>query len=339
MNNETINSADPDYKKIEMSLRALGLIQSPDPVIVALTGGVSSLIVRIDEGDRSFCAKSALNQLKVEADWLVPVHRNQSEVAWMRIAEGLVPGAVPNILGDDPKQNVFAMQWLDPDQYPVWKQQLMDGLLSVSFACDVGRVLGKIHSGTARDSAMAVQFSNDSDFDALRLDPYLRATAAVHPGSAERLVSLCDVIQQNRRVLIHGDVSPKNILQGPEGPVFLDAECATYGDPAFDLAFCLNHLILKAVHLPEFVDALSDCFYALVDSYLAHVHWETVADVEARTSALLPALALARVDGKSPVEYLRDDEKAWIRKKAIELVNNPVSQLDAFLKIWKENLN
>ncbi len=47
--------------------------------------------------------------------------------------------------------------------------------------------------------------------------------------------------------LVHGDVSPKKVPAGPRGPVFLDAECAWYGDPAFDLAFCLNHLLLKCL--------------------------------------------------------------------------------------------
>jgi thiamine kinase-like enzyme len=108
-------------------------------------------------------------------------------------------------------------------------------------------------------------------------------------------------------VLVHGDFSPKNILLGPDGPVILDAECAWYGDPAFDLAFVLNHLLLKQVWRPALAAALGDMYAALVAAYRAHVAWEPAEALDARTAALLPGLLLARVDGKSPVEYLTAD--------------------------------
>lgn len=335
------NSVDPNeqqYERLISSLRGLGLVQSSQPRIVALAGGVSSLIVRVEDGDRSFCAKSALPKLKVEADWQVPVRRNQSEVAWMRTAERIAPGAVPGILGDDPEQNIFAMQWLDPDQYPVWKQQLLNGCVSVCFARNVGVVVGRIHAATAGDQIIAASFANDADFDALRLDPYFRVTAQAYPDLASRILALSRVTAQSHHALIHGDISPKNILVGPKGPVFLDAECATYGDPAFDLAFCLNHLILKAVHLPKHAQALSDCFHAMVQGYLSQVNWELPVAIEARTSALLPALALARIDGKSPVEYLGNVERIAVRQVATNLINNPVFDLGDVLTFWRENL-
>lgn len=338
MNQDTLDTTGLEYSRLVASLRDLGLVNSPEPRVTALTGGVSSLIVKVEEGDRSFCAKSALSKLKVAADWQVPVHRNQAEVAWMRQAGRIVPSAVPDILGDDPDQNIFAMQWLDPDQHPVWKQQLMDGQVSVSFARDVGTVLGRIHTATAGNQCIAAQFANDADFDALRLDPYLRATATVHPELAGHLLALSRVTAQSRHALIHGDVSPKNILQGPEGPILLDAECATYGDPAFDLAFCLNHLIIKVVHLPVQAQALSDSYHAMAHSYLSHVDWELPAAVEARVAALLPALALARIDGKSPVEYLSKAGQIKVRQNAISFIKTPVSGLEEFMDIWRENL-
>ena len=114
---------------------------------------------------------------------------------------------------------------------------------------------------------------------------------------------------------MHGDVSPKNILVGPRGPVFLDAECAWYGDPAFDLAFCLNHLLLKCSVVPQAKAGFLRCFDALSDAYLDGDRFE---GVEARAASLLPALLLARVDGKSPVEYLteRRAEGAGAQRRA-----------------------
>ena len=119
-------------------------------------------------------------------------------------------------------------------------------------------------------------------------------------------------------MLVHGDVSPKNILVGPRGPVFVDAECAWFGDPAFDLAFCLNHLLLKCVHRPARTDAFLGAYRALADTYLAGVTWEPAAAVEARAATLLDGLLLARVDGKSPVEYLRTEpQRARVREFAM----------------------
>ena len=116
--------------------------------------------------------------------------------------------------------------------------------------------------------------------------------------------------------LVHGDVSPKNILVGPDGPVFLDAECAWYGDPAFDLAFCLNHLLLKCVWVPSAKEKLLQCFSVLSSSYLQRF---SSGNLEERTASLLPALLLARVDGKSPVEYLDEAQRSFVRERARSL--------------------
>lgn len=336
------NSLDPhgvDYYRLVTSLRAMGLITSTAPRIVTLTGGVSSLIVLVEDGDATFCAKSALAKLKVAEDWQAPVHRNQAEVAWMRTALEIVPNGVPRILGEDAAQNIFAMEWLDPADHPVWKTLLLEGDANPDTARDMGDILGRIHAATAGDPNIIAQFPNDADFDALRLDPYLRSTARVHPDLAERLTAILDTTAGARHALIHGDVSPKNILIGPRGPIILDAECATYGDPAFDLAFCLNHLILKTVHMPDRAEALAASFAGMVNAYLPHVTWEPVADLQARTAALLPGLALARVDGKSPVEYLAPADQDRIRAMTRPLIASPVATLDQFITHWMETLS
>src|SRR5204863_4441552 len=117
-----------------------------------------------------------------------------------------------------------------------------------------------------------------------RLEPYLLATASRHADLAPALQALVARTQANRITLVHGDVSPKNILVGPDGPVLLDAECAWWGDPAFDLAFCLNHLLLKCLWTPTAAAGFLACFDALAEAYLAGVVWERRADLEERTA-------------------------------------------------------
>ena len=101
------------------------------------------------------------------------------------------------------------------------------------------------------DPAVAAEFPTDDIFRALRLDAYLLAAGRKRPEAAKALEAIVERTAATRLALVHGDVSPKNILLGAEGPVFLDAETAWWGDPAFDLAFCLNHLLLKRLLVTE----------------------------------------------------------------------------------------
>ena len=138
---------------------------------------------------------------------------------------------------------------------------------------------------------------------------------------------------------MHGDVSPKNILVGARGPVLLDAECAWWGDPAFDIAFCLNHLLLKCLWNPPATVAFLAAFDVLTDAYLDGVDWEPRDAVERRAAALLPGLLLARVDGKSPVEYVTEEaQRALVRKAARALLRDPVDRLRHVGDAWRETL-
>jgi aminoglycoside phosphotransferase (APT) family kinase protein len=315
---------------------ALGLAQDDEEVrAVALTGGVSSGISRIDLRSGSYCLKQALPRLKVSKLWEVPVERVFSEIAWLQAAGAIVPGHVPRVLGQDDAAKCFVMEFLGPE-YRNWKADLLAGNVDVATARAMGDVLGRIHAATADDPRMAARFATDANFHAIRLEPYLVESARVHPSLARRLHALVDTTAGTRRVLVHGDVSPKNVLVGPQGPVLLDAECAWFGDPAFDLAFCLNHFLLKAVHLPACSPSLLACFDALQRAYMAHVRWEAPRSLQSRTAALLPGLSLARVDGKSPVEYLDEGSRQRVRAAAIALLLEPAQDLASHANRWKE---
>ena len=301
-----------------------------------LAGGISSDIYRVDLADATYCVKRALPKLKVAADWQVPVFRNRYEIAWMRVAAAIVPGAAPRVLAEDADAGAFAMEWLPPERFPVWKSELARGVLDPGTAERVGDVLGRIHAGTADREDMAVRFPTGELFHAIRLEPYLLATARVHADLAHRLLDLARVTAATRRVLVHGDFSPKNLLVGPEGPVVLDAECAWFGDPAFDLAFVLNHLLLKGVWKPHWRGGYLHLYERLVEAYRAHVTWEPWQALDARTAALLPGLLLGRVDGKSPAEYVTTDaDKDAIRAFARDHLTAPVASVGEIADHWR----
>jgi aminoglycoside phosphotransferase (APT) family kinase protein len=321
-------------------LRRLGIVpHGAAPRLTALPGGVSSDIWRVDLDDGPVCVKRALPKLKVAADWQAPVERNSYEVAWFETAGRIVPEAVPRILRHDPAAGLFVMEYLAPADHAVWKEALHQGRADPAVARAVGERLVRIHAGTAGRADVARRFETDAIFHAIRLEPYLEHAARAHPDRAEALRTLVRVTAATKRALVHGDVSPKNILVGPRGPIFLDAECAWYGDPAFDLAFCLNHLLLKCLWTPRAAPGFLDCFGALAAAYRAGVDWEPPAGLEARTAHLLAGLLLARVDGKSPVEYVTEErDKAHVRRAARALLARPVDRLDAVRRAWGEEI-
>jgi aminoglycoside phosphotransferase (APT) family kinase protein len=318
------------------ALRRMGLLETGESSrLTPLTGGVSSDISLVEAGGRRFCVKRALPRLKVTALWEAPIKRNAAEAAWMRVVGRWLPRAVPRILGEDRKAGWFAMDYLAPEDHRLWKAQLLVGIIEPDFAAAVGRDLAIIHARSAADPGVPAAFANDDTFEAIRIEPYLRATGRAHPELAARFNELAQTTLTTKRALVHGDVSPKNILRGPAGPVFLDAECAWFGDPAFDLAFCLNHLQLKGAREGADRPRYGAAFSALVGAYLAGVDWESADGLEARAAALLPALFLARVDGKSPVEYLtRESERAAVRRSAAPLIADPPRRLMDVADAW-----
>jgi 5-methylthioribose kinase len=309
---------------IKAALREMGF--GPVLCMERLGGGVSCDVFAVDLAGRRICVKRALPKLRVEADWRAPAERAEAEVEWIRLVAGIDAAWVPAILAQDPARHVFAMEFLP---YPVWKTELAESRIDPSFAAKVGRVLARIHA----EPVAAGHFANDAQFHALRLEPYLLYTADRHPDVAPRIREIAAGVAASRIALMHGDVSPKNILCGPRGPVFLDAECACCGDPAFDLAFCLNHLLLKAVWHPRDADALFEAFAALKNGY------SPAADLDRRAAALLSAFLLARIDGKSPVEYLTEErEKEFVRVQAKAFLCEASLSLDELSRQWFDAL-
>ncbi len=318
----------------------LGLARPASPAqFEPLEGGVASDIFKVTFEGRVFVVKRALPKLRVAADWQAPVERNSFEYGWLETAGAILPGCVPKLLGLDREAGFFAMEFLDPVSYPVWKDKLRDGWADPSFAAQVGAVLAQLHARTAGDRNLAKRFATDAIFQQIRLEPYLGASAAKNPCVADQLHALATRTLATRHALIHGDVSPKNILCGAAGPIFLDAECAWYGDPAFDAAFCLNHLLLKCLWNRSAALRYLACFAALAESYLRTLQAEPCREIEGRVATLLPALMLARIDGKSPVEYLTTTgDRAAIRQAAIGLLTHPLPRLSDIGLFFQRNV-
>lgn len=307
----------------------MGLVGASEALWAApLTGGVSSDIWLIRAPDTTIVLKRPLPRLKVDADWRAPLDRGASEVAWLEFVSAAVPGSCPRVLGYDEESFAIALEYLDPEQHRNWKTELLGGCVDVAFAESVGRDLGRIHGASARTPGLSTRFDHPDLFESLRIEPYLTRAAAAVPQAAGALGDIVESLRSTRIALVHGDVSPKNILIG-QRPVFLDAECATWSDPAFDAAFCLTHLRLKQLHLPQHAAEVGESVRAFTAGYLAQVDWEEPEDAAARVARIVPALMLARVAGASPAEYLDPQTRELVRVISVEalLSGRPVDRL------------
>jgi len=81
-------------------------------------------------------------------------------------------------------------------------------------------------------------------------------------------------------------------------------------------------------------------FDRLTATYLAGVTWQPPAEMDANTAALLPALLLGRIDGKSKIEYVTDEsEKSLVRKFARGFIANRTDRLAVIRDAWAKEIS
>ena len=291
-----------------------------------LSGGVSSTALLVESQAERFVIKQALPRLRVAQEWLSDPARVFREAAALEFLSPLLPaGAVPRVLFRDDANYLFGMT-AAPEGSEPWKTCLMRGECKSSIAEHVAGTLAALITAGYQSEESRDRFGDLRFFNELRLDPYYRTLLAHHPDLAGPLRSLIDDYPRRASTLVHGDYSPKNILVCGTSAMVIDFEAIHYGDPAFDAAFLLNHLRLKAFHMPEHAPSFAR---------LARAFWYTLSgaippipDFERHTIQHLGALLLARMDGKSPVEYIREPRlRQQIRDFARDCIQSPPNRV------------
>lgn len=313
-------------RNVASYLVARGLIEEGDQVEVQeLGGGVSNTVLAVRADDRRAVVKQSLPRLRVPDEWLAKRERAVTEAEMLRLVADLTPGRAPALLDADPEACALVIEHA-PDNWTNWKTDLLAGRVDAAVAAEVGRVLGIWHTRTENDQAVARRFADDEAFEQLRVDPFYRTVARRRPELAGHVLGYVDRMLGSKRCLVHGDYSPKNVLCGDSEIWILDYEVAHMGDPAFDLAYMLNHLMLKAIHVPG-----SSVTLRLAATVFLEAYEDASGSLCDRSYVLGHAgcLMTARVDGKSPAEYLTDPERTAARSVGAELLSTPPGDLDA----------
>ena len=301
----TRGEADPEWPHFADRELATATVEQ-------LAGGVSNIVLRVDTCERSFVIKQSRKQLRTPIAWFSQLDRIWREVDTLHALAELLPAhVVPRVLFEDRENYLFAMEAVAAD-HRVWKAELLAGQIDTDIAIRLGQLLSLVHGRTAYGKGLPAGLDDRTVFDELRLDPFYRyvATTTSSRALAASLQQLIADTLERRDCLVLGDFSPKNILLTSSGPVMVDFETAHLGDPAFDIGFFLSHLVLKAFyHGAASADVLT----------LAQTFWEayrtnghssfestTEREFEGRCLRHLAACLLARVDGKSRVDYLQE---------------------------------
>jgi 5-methylthioribose kinase len=297
------------------------------PVMKTLAGGVSNRTVWVGRaGGEAWVLKQALEKLRVAMDWFCDPNRIHREALALRWLGRLAPeGAVVPLVFEDGQEHVLAMQAV-PEPHENWKIALLAGRLQREHVLQFGALLGTVHQrGQEAGPELRADFEDRSFFESLRLDPYYRTTAERNPEARAFYDRLIAQTRGTRVTFVHGDYSPKNILVHAGRLVLLDHEVAHFGDPAFDLGFALAHLLSKAHHLP----AQREAFLEAARSF-----WKAYGEAAgplARAGDFAPRVVrhslgclLARVDGRSPLEYLTPAERDRQRSAVLRLMKRAV---------------
>jgi aminoglycoside phosphotransferase (APT) family kinase protein len=311
-----------DEKNILTYLRNRGLTPAAGSDVRSLGGGVSNVVLAIGEGPGSMVVKQALPRLRVADEWLAPRERALAEADALDLVNRVTPGNAPQVLDRDPERCALVVERA-PSEWEDWKSLLLAGTIDPNVGARLGSVLARWHNATVQVSTLSPRFSARAPFEALRVDPYYRTVARRLPHTARSVLHYVDEMDARRLCLVHGDFSPKNVLVGPDPALWvIDFEVAHLGDPAFDVAFLLCHLMLKSLHRPELAAEYDRCAVDFASQYQAGARAELAPSWE-YVLGHVGCLLLARVAGKSPAEYLTTEGRARAQRFGEILVSGP----------------
>lgn len=300
-----------------------------------LGGGISNIVLRYAPLSEGFpgVLKQPCRRLRVPFEWICPLERVLKESQCLELlGRSLEPGRVPVVLDYDPERYILAMTCA-PAGARAWKDDLLAGVLDLTVADAAGSVLRQVHAIACPTERTATELDDPELLVPLRIDPYYRPAAAANPHVADQVLAAAERLTSARDTLVLGDFVPKNILVAPDGRLtIIDFEVAHYGDPAYDTASLLNHLLLKALAFPGRRRRLAE---------LARVFWAAYKRAggpaaDEQTLLQLGALQLARVDGLSPVEYLDDSSRAAARAFAHAVLQRRVDSVEDAIALVEE---
>ncbi|MEO8960482.1 MAG: aminoglycoside phosphotransferase family protein [Ginsengibacter sp.] len=312
-----------------------GIISGSAPIFIeTLSGGISNSVLKISSGKSQFVLKQALHQLRVNTEWFSDVARSNVEKQALKFLPNIIPGITPQLIYEDESNYLFIMECA-PESSVTWKSLLMRQDCNERIARKVGMILGRLHERTHDLQEAQELFRNKKFFYQLRIEPFFEFLQWKHPDFKSEINQHIAHCLESESSVVIGDYSPKNILVNEENVMVIDFEVIHYGDSSFDLGFLTTHLLLKSLKFGKFRRLYYDVLREIVKGYFSHVHFSKRADLEALAVQQLAWIMLARVDGKSPIEYITEDsQKELIRVASYEILHNQMKTYEEVIDFF-----
>ena len=313
-----------DFDALRNYLTTRGCVKAGETVSFKnLHGGVSNRTVKVAWADgRGWVLKQALAKLRVDVDWFSSPERIGVEAKALRCLNQLAPpGTTPAFVFEDMPHHLMGMEAV-PEDHENWKSVLLSGRIIPDHFEQFGLLLGAIHRKSSESAPdFRTAFADTTYFENLRLEPYYLYTAGRVADASTFLNTLAQETLHHKHSLVHGDFSPKNTLIRQTKLILLDYEVVHFGDPAFDVGFALTHFLSKAHHLPAERHRLASAakfFWQVYREEISRLGW--AGGLESRVVRHTLGCMLARVSGKSPLEYLKPAEVARQRDIVLALI-------------------
>ena len=300
-----------------------------------LRGGVSNRTILYEGKEDCIVIKQALRKLRTKSSWYSDPERLKVEANALDWLNSFLPdNTVPKRMFLDGDNFILGMEAV-AQPHENLKELLLRRSPADDLIAQMGELLGIIHSVGLQDTNAKILFSDQRYFRSLRIEPYYEHTAAVQPMLKNFYDDLIRSTFNHCHTIVHGDYSPKNILVKNDKLVLLDHEVMHYGDPAFDVGFALTHLLSKANH-----------FNDLVFIKYASIFWSAYtikfpfpdSAFEARCVNHSLACLLARVYGRSALEYLTENQRIRQSEIIMKLIHKKLKILPQLFEHFKENL-
>ena len=301
-----------------------------------LEGGVSSDVYKVQTNSKTYCIKRSLPKLRVMKEWFADTKRLKYEYLWLKHCKKIIPNSIPNIYQFSTKQNFLILEYLSEKNYTTLKSKLLKKDIDIYVINKISKNLSKIHKESTGFFVKKKFINNSKNFYDLRLDAYFNEVGRVYPDLKKIIKNIIKNYKKYSSTLVHGDFSPKNILIFNKNIKYIDAETCNFGDPVFDVVYFCNHLLLKSIHIPDKKNKFIKSYENFFSTYLKSIKFSQRKNFIDRCIAMVPIMLLARIDGKSPVEYItKKNIKNKIRLLSFNLINDPPESLEYLIKMIK----
>ncbi|MDR0389608.1 MAG: phosphotransferase [Spirochaetaceae bacterium] len=302
------------------------------------TGGVSCIAALIETAGKTMLVKQGRPKLAVKEEWLADPARMAIEAKANEVYNRYVPESVPAVLFYDPENYILLRNAAPPD-CTMWKTDLLNGILDFEVAKKTILALVTVHNKCFKDAEIQKAFADDTIFYQLRISPYIEFVLGKYPELKETGQKLIKRLKEQKLSLVHADYSPKNILVLKNRDIcILDYEISHYGDPVFDVAFFTNHIVLKSAHLRKWSAAFLNMLLYMTDTYFNMMNYGDPKQTEADAVAILAMMMIARIDGKSPVEYITSETtKQLVRDMAKKLLSEDIKSFKDAATLFYES--